>query len=230
MSESERKELNLEFTEEDIKLPIDPRVKNTLQLPNSSKNIKTDPLQGLTKEEEYECIKKAIKQVNETHDKELSLMKSEIRVPNQEFMVVSFVGPKSNQHTEQCGMKSWGVFPTQEAASRYAKYINNAEENKDFDVYVLEMYCWCLIPPDPEACQNQEYHDEKLNKLIKTYKAQQLKSKEVFDLRKHKLIENKNNQPVEPSENNEQQRDLLIHKEKMPELTIEKEEVEKNII
>lgn len=185
------KDLNLKVEQKDkIEIPLDPRLKDCppVKPPKIAGTI--DPLDGITKEEEYECIKKAVDKVKRTHDKELSLLKSDVRMPNQEFMVCSFVGPKQKQKTDQCGIKVWGVCPDMPSARKWAQYINNIQENKDFDVYVLEMYAWCLIPPDPEACQDQEYHDKRLDTLIRQHKAQVYKTKEVFDTRTKKLAKN----------------------------------------
>lgn len=225
-------ELNLSIEETNIEIPMDERLKENppIQPPTLGK---FDPLDGLSKEEEYTCIEKAVQKVKETHDKELSLMKSNVRMPNQEYMVCSFVGPKSKQKTEQCGMKCFGTFPDLTSANKWAKFVGNTEENKDFDVYVLEMYCWCLIPPDPESCEDVQYHEKKLDTLIRQHKAQKYKSQEVFDLRKQKLIANKNkitpqkSAAIETQLNsnvdfmNDLQRKTIIPSEKMPKMTME---------
>jgi hypothetical protein len=227
--EEYKDEIKLTIDQQDkIKIPLDPQLEhNPPRLPQSHKDI-IDPLDGITSDDERECCKKAIEKLKKTHDKELSLMKSEIKVPHQEYMVASFVGPQCRQKTESCGIKVWGVFETIEQSQKWAKYINSTVENQDFDVYVLEMYTWCLIPPDPKAIENQEYHDNRLNSLIRQHKAQQYKVKEVFDLRTEKL---KNQKPKEPKEElkeelneeslNQKQRDLVLPSSKLPEFKIE---------
>lgn len=189
--ESEMKsELESDVTEK-IKIPIHENlVQEELKKPDQPKD-NVDPLDGITKDEERECIDRAFNQLKKTHDRELSLAKSETRVRDQEYAVVSIVGPACNQKTDKNGIKLWGCFPDLASSRKYAQYINTIEENKDFDVYVMEMYCWCLIPPDPNSIEDTEYNDEKLDYLIKQHKVQQYKTKEVFDLRKHKLMENK---------------------------------------
>lgn len=223
-----------------IEIPLAPQLKdNPPVIPESAQGI-IDPLDSITKDEERECAIRAIQKVNKTHNRELELEKSQIRTPNQEFLVVSFVGPQCRQKTDVCGMKVWGAFPDQASANKWAGFVSRAKENKKlYDVYVLEMYCWCAIPPTPEMCANQEYHDKRLDKLIKTHKAQEMKKHEVFDLRKNKLkqqglsaSEKKELEEVEKEriknseermknpENNEVQRQSVIETEPLPKYTV----------
>ncbi len=225
-----------------IEIPLSDKIKeNPPVLPKSAQG-KIDPLDGITSDEERECAVRAYQKVKQTHDRELSLQKSNIRTPNQEFMVVSFVGPQCRQKTDVCGMKVWGAFPDQGSASKWAEFIRNAKENEGlFDVYVLEMYCWCAIPPTPEMCASQEYHEKRLDRLIKTHKAQEMKKHEVFDLRRKKLknqaiteteqkeLENAEKERLKNSEerlknpeNNEAQRQAVIETQAMPKYTVKR--------
>lgn len=149
-----------------------------------------DPMDDLSKEEEHECIKKALDELKQEHDKVLSLAKSDTKVPFQEFCVASFVGETLRQKTSEMGIKIWGAFESLEVAQDYAKMLNSFEENKYFDIYVMEMYNWVLIPPNPDCMENQEHHDKRLDHLIRSHKAQKMKIKQIFDHRKRKLIEN----------------------------------------
>tara|TARA_A100001015_G_scaffold298043_1_gene380266 strand:- start:670 stop:1320 length:651 start_codon:yes stop_codon:yes gene_type:complete len=65
-----------------------------------------------------------------------------------------------------------------------------------FDIYVVEMYSWLLLPPDISLIE-QKHIDEKLNEIISGHKESQLKAKEYFNERKRELIDNIN---VENSE------------------------------
>lgn len=207
---------------------IDDRVKDKLEKPIQDKNH-FDPLSELTVEEEHECIKKALEQVNREHDKELSLAKSTYRTPGQEFLVVSFVGETLNQKTEEFGMKTWGAFSTIKEAQERAKAISRRAENKDFDVYVTEMYTWVKLPPDPKCMENKEYLDARLDKIIKTHKAQEMKKSQVFDMRKAKLTNNKDINLVKKGMNidqnteadaNKEMMELICESEKLPKFTI----------
>ena len=180
-------------TEAGIKIPIQAGIKNKLKIPNEKyKKQMFDPLDDLSQDEYRECSTRAIKKTNEIHDRELALAKSDITIRNQNYALVTFVGPTQNQKTENSthGLKIWGCFDTLGNAQEHAKILNKSVENKFYDILVLELYEWALIPPDYSKIGNTEYSDNKLNQIIKTHVAQKLKQKEVFDLRKQKLMSN----------------------------------------
>ncbi len=149
-----------------------------------------DPNDTLTPEEIKECSEKVEQALAISNDKELNLMKSDVVVPGQEWCLVSFVGKGLKQETEELGMKIWGCFDDIKVAKKHADKLNKIEENKIFDIFILEMYTWARIPPDPQCIDDQNYHEEKLHELITDHKRQQLRAKEVFDLRKEKLSSN----------------------------------------
>lgn len=149
-----------------------------------------DPNDELSKEEISQCFDKVEKVLDQENDKELNLMKSDITVPAQEWCLVSFVGKNLKQQTDELGMKIWGCFESIRDAKKHADKLSKLEENKIFDIFILEMYTWARIPPDPQCIDDQNYHEEKLHELITDHKRQQLRAKEVFDLRKEKLSNN----------------------------------------
>jgi hypothetical protein len=149
-----------------------------------------DPIDELPEEDIKKAYEKADAEIDKTNDKVLNLLKSDIQVPGQEWVLVSFVGHNCNQKTEQLGMKVWGTFDNPENAHKHAKVINQSEENKIFDIFVLEMYTWAVIPPDPTCMKDQNYHEEQLHNLITEHKKQQHRAKEVFNIRKDKLKNN----------------------------------------
>ena len=218
--------------EEKIVVPVDPKVKGTLK---EAEHKGFSVLDELSKDDIRSCTEKALNKVNAEHDMVLSLEKSTKTVNNQEFVLVSFVAPKgTRQKTDAMGLKVWGAFPTQEKAAKHAKILNSMEENRYFDIYTLEMYTWAAIPPDPKQIEDQEYHDKKLNKLIWAHKVEKEKSREVFEKRKLRLLENaeKNNilklkeqreerlKSKEQNENNDYQRVLLMPSKPMPKMEI----------
>jgi hypothetical protein len=149
-----------------------------------------DPLDNLSKDEIEKAFIRADTKLNLDNDKELNLAKSDSRVSGQEWILVSFIGKACSQKSGELGMKVWGAFSDLDSATNYLKDIGKTEENSLFDIYILEMYTWAAIPPDPACIQNQEYHEEKLHNLITTHKQEQFRSKEVFDTRKNKLKNN----------------------------------------
>jgi len=164
-------------------------MKNTLKEPSKPPSH-FDPTQEISTQETNECYRKVEEKLSLENNKELNLMKSDITVPGQEWCLVSFVGKDLKQRTEELGMKIWGCFDNIQSAKKHANKLNKLEENKIFDIFILEMYTWARIPPDPQCIEDQNYHEEKLHELITDHKRQQLRAKEVFDLRKEKLSNN----------------------------------------
>ena len=149
-----------------------------------------DPTENLTEDEIKECYEKVEQALEIGNDKDLNLEKSDLGVSDQEWCLVSFIGKECSQKTNELGMKIWGCFGDIQSAKKHADKLNKIEENKIFDIFILEMYTWARIPPDPECIEDQNYHEEKLHDLITDHKRQQMRSKEVFDLRKEKLMKN----------------------------------------
>ena len=118
-----------------------------------------------------------------------------LQVPNQKFALVSFVSPESNQKHPKLAMKIRAVFPTVEEAREHAARI--MKQDKWFDVYVVEMYNWVLIPPNPDDIMDQEHQDKMLNNMVKEYRKQQDAANEVFEDRKKSMIENANKKTEE---------------------------------
>jgi hypothetical protein len=146
-----------------------------------------DPLDSLNEEDIAECFNKADEKLLVEHDKELELQKSEVKVANQEYVVIAFVGKDLNQKTEKYGIKIFGAFEDFDGAKKHAEKLSKFKENKLFDLYVLEMYAWTRIPPDPKCIQDIVYQEKELDDLIMAHKREQYRSKEVFNFRKSKL-------------------------------------------
>ena len=118
---------------------------------------------------------------------EYNLATDTIKVPGQNWACVSFVSPSGNQKCGSIGMKIRGVFDQQHEATEYVKRLIRLDPT--FDIYVCDMYNWCLVPPDPEHVGNQTYQDETLNTIISEYHKNQIYAKEHFEERKRELME-----------------------------------------
>lgn len=215
---------------EEINVPVDPRIdRDSLKEP--AKRGEFDIYDTLTEDEIRDCTVKALDTVKKSHNMALSLEKSTCKVDGQEWVLVSFVAPKgTRQKTDQLGLKVWGSFPTQDMAKTHAQKLNAMKENEYFDIYVLEMYCWAAIPPDPEQIENQEYHDKKLNKLIWAHKVEKEKAREVFDTRTFKLVEDgKRLADAEKNQHNDYQKELVMPSRPLPEFTVIPENDEEDI-
>lgn len=130
-----------------------------------------------------------------TEQHEEYLTTDTLQVPNQKFALVSFVSPESTQKHPKLAMKIRAVFPTVEEAREHASRI--MKKDKWFDVYVVEMYNWVLIPPNPDDIQDQEHQDQMLNTMVKEYREQQDAASEMFDERKRDMVENANKKTAE---------------------------------
>ena len=122
-----------------------------------------------------------------TNNKEYNLATDVIKVPGQNWACVSFVSPTGNQKCTSIGMKIRGVFDLHSDAVEYVKRLIKLDPT--FDIFICDMYNWCLVPPDPDHISDQTYQDEELNKIISEYRKNQTYAKEHFEERKRELIE-----------------------------------------
>jgi len=122
-----------------------------------------------------------------TDNMEYNLATDVIKVPGQNWACVSFVSPDSNQKNKSLGMKIRGVFNEHSDAVEYVKRLIKLDPA--FDIYICEMYNWCLVPPDPEKVNDQNYQNEELNKIVSEYRKNQIYAKEHFEERKREMME-----------------------------------------
>jgi hypothetical protein len=122
-----------------------------------------------------------------TDSMEANLETDTIKVPGQNWACVSFVSPSGNQKCDTLGMKIRGCFEHREEAVEYVKRLIRLDPT--FDIFICEMYNWCLVPPDPEKIADQTYQDQTLNSIISEYKKNQIFAKEHFEERKREMIE-----------------------------------------
>ncbi len=106
-----------------------------------------------------------------------------LTVPGQQYVVLSLVGPEgTNQRNDKFGLKIRGCFATVEEAHAHVNRLRQVDTT--MDIYVADMYKWLLIPPDPNAIDNQEYQEQFMNDLIKGYRTNQALAKQHFLERK----------------------------------------------
>jgi hypothetical protein len=117
----------------------------------------------------------------------LSLEPDYVTVPGQNFALVSFVGPSCRQKNEKFGMKIRGVFATREDAASHVKRIQRSGDNL-LDIFLLDMYQWAVIPPDPEGIEDHEFQEKFLQDMMKGYVDSQRAAKEHFEERKRLVM------------------------------------------
>lgn len=117
----------------------------------------------------------------------MSLEQDYTTVPGQLFACLSVVGPECPQKNDQFGIKIRGAFNSRDEAASHAKRLQ--KEDATFDIYVVDMYKWLLIPPDPAKIEDAHYTNEKLEELMSGYKENQAHAAKMFNERKRDMVE-----------------------------------------
>ena len=107
-------------------------------------------------------------------------------VPGQLFACLSVVGPDCPQKTDKFGIKIRGCFATNAEAASHAKRLQ--AEDATFDIYVVDMYKWLLIPPDRENIENTHYAEDKLEEMMVAYRENQAMGRKLFEERKRESM------------------------------------------
>ena len=107
-------------------------------------------------------------------------------VPGQLFACLSIVGPECPQKTDKFGIKIRGAFPSREEAANHAKRLQR--EDPTFDIYVVDMFKWLLIPPDPAMIEDAHYTNEKLEEIMLKYRENQAQAARMFEERKRDMM------------------------------------------
>jgi hypothetical protein len=112
----------------------------------------------------------------------MSLTQDYTTVPGQIFACLSVVGPEAPQKNEKFGIKIRGAFANRDEAANHAKRLQ--KEDPTFDIYVVDMYKWLLIPPDPTAIEDTHYSNDKLEEIMVGYRENQAQAARLFQERK----------------------------------------------
>jgi hypothetical protein len=120
----------------------------------------------------------------------MSLTQDYTTVPGQLYACLSVVGPEAPQKNEKFGIKIRGAFSNRDEAANHAKRLQ--KEDPTFDIYVVDMYKWLLIPPDPAAIEDTNYTNEKLQEIMTGYRENQAQAARMFQERKDGMISGTN--------------------------------------
>ena len=129
----------------------------------------------------------------------MSLETDYTTVPGQVFACISIVGPECPQKTDKFGIKLRGAFATRDEAANHAKRLQ--KEDPTFDIYVVDMYKWLLIPPDPTKIEDVHYTNEKLEEIMTGYRDSQAQAARLFQERKQGMM---NAKSMTPGDDNSQ--------------------------
>ena len=119
----------------------------------------------------------------------MSLEQDYTTVPGQLYACLSVVGPEAPQKNDKFGIKIRGAFASRDEAASHAKRLQ--KEDSTFDIYVVDMYKWLLIPPDPLKIEDVHYQNEKLEEIMTGYKENQAEAARMFNERKRDMMEAK---------------------------------------
>jgi hypothetical protein len=119
----------------------------------------------------------------------MSLEQDYTTVPGQLYACLSVVGPEAPQKNDKFGIKIRGAFASRDEAAAHAKRLQ--KEDSTFDIYVVDMYKWLLIPPDPLKIEDVHYQNEKLEEIMSGYKENQAEATRMFNERKRDMMEAK---------------------------------------
>ena len=108
-------------------------------------------------------------------------------VPGKLYACLSVIGPEAPQKNDKFGIKIRGAFNSRDEAASHAKRLQ--KEDATFDIYVVDMYKWLLITPDPTKIEDVHYTNEKLEELMSGYKENQAQAAQMFAERKRDMIE-----------------------------------------
>ena len=93
-----------------------------------------------------------------------------------------------------------GCFASKDDAAKHAQRLQ--KEDATFDIYVVDMYKWLLIPPDPSKIEDVHYANEKLEELMAGYKENQAQATRMFEERKRDMMETKSDNYFKPGDEN----------------------------
>ena len=186
-------------------------------------SIENDPLMQPLSDEKKKVIDAAVEKQVRSLSLDENVDKDVEQLSGQKYALISIVSPSSGQKCDNICLKIKGVFGNLEDANKHAEMLQKIDST--FDIYVVEMYSWLLVPPDPNLIE-QKHVDSKLNEIISGHRENQLKAKEYFNERKRELMENINfenekrkNEPIieEEKEEKEEKYGIKIELEQTPE-------------
>lgn len=148
---------------------------------------------------------------------------------NQKFVCLSFLSPEGISNCSIRGLKVRGVYSTYEEATKRAQDLR--ETDKYFHVFVGEVGKWLPWDPNPdsEAVEEENYAEQQLQDLMKSYRQNQADAAKFEKSRKAEMID-KN---IEHNLNTRRENKEMVSKElqelRKRELNEEEKLIEKNL-
>lgn len=93
----------------------------------------------------------------------------------------------NNFRTTMRGLKVRGTYSTAQEAQMRAKMIQKRDPS--FNVFVGQVGYWLPWNPEASEIEDQEYAEKELNDLMKNYKENEMKKKELFEAEKRRSMQ-----------------------------------------
>ena len=106
---------------------------------------------------------------------------------NQQFALVTIVGPNMPQKCDVWGLKVRGVAGSIEEAKRLSQKILRVDNN--YDIYTVDIGKFFPLVVNPLEINNVEYQNEQLNTLIKNYLENRETANDFWHKRKSEMIQ-----------------------------------------
>ncbi len=105
----------------------------------------------------------------------------------QKFVCLSLVTPTGDQKCDVSSVKIRGSYETEDEARKRATFLQKIDPH--FNIYVAPVGRFLPICDNPDKVSDVEYQNEQLNSIIKGYKDNQAKQKEMFEHNKQEMKE-----------------------------------------
>lgn len=108
-------------------------------------------------------------------------------IPNQQYALVSIVGPHMPQKCDVWGLKVRGTADTLEKAKNMSQKILKIDNN--YDIYTVEVGKFFPLVVQPFEVKEVEYQNDQLNTLIKSYLENRENANEQWHSRKNEMLQ-----------------------------------------
>lgn len=108
-------------------------------------------------------------------------------IQNQQFALVSIVGPHMNQKCDVWGLKVRGTAENLDKAKALSKKILQVDNH--YDIYTVEVGKFFPLAVEPTQISNIEYQNEQLNQLMKSYLQNKESASDFWHQRKNEMVQ-----------------------------------------
>jgi len=108
-------------------------------------------------------------------------------IHNQQYALVSIVGPHMNQKCDVWGLKVRGTAESLDRAKALSQKILQVDNH--YDIYTVEVGKFFPLTVEPTQINNIEYQNEQLNQLMKSYLENKETASDFWHKRKNEMIQ-----------------------------------------